>query len=293
MNGEIPVKRAGRSGRWRAISAAVIAFIFLATFLASSLVVIDQTEVGVVKILGKVQDEPLQPGLHVVTPFITEVVRMPTYEKTMEMVGEQHIKALTSEGLPVYFDMAVQYKIDPLKAPEVYSTLKNYEVWMESRIRAHARDIVAQYKAEDLYTEKREFIQSDFERRLDDEFRPYGILITAVLIRNIDLPESVEKAIQAKIEAKQEAERMQFVVQKEELEAERKEVEAQGIARANQIIGESLRNNPEYIQWYYLQVLDDFAKGDASVIVVPVPSSMYPGVAGNATANIPLILPSR
>ena len=293
MNGEIPVKKVGR-GKGKLVALSALLAVFLLVVLASSVVVIDQTEVGVVKVLGKVQDEPLQPGLHFVTPFITEVVRMPTYEKTMEMVGERHIKALTSEGLPVFFDMAVQYKIDPMKAPQVYSTLKNYEVWMESRIRAHARDIVAQYKAEDLYTEKREFIQSDFEKRLDDEFRSYGVLITAVFIRNIDLPESVERAIQAKIEAKQEAERMQFIVQKEELEAKRKEVEAQGIAKANQIIGESLRNNPEYVQWYYLQVLDAFAKSENNaVIVVPVPSSLYPGVSPNATANVPLILPTK
>lgn len=293
MNGEIPVKRVGRK-RGKILALAFIVGVFALLVISSSVVVVDQTEVGVVKVLGRVQDEPLQPGLHFVTPFITEVVRMPTYEKTMEMVGERHIKALTSEGLPVYFDMAVQYKIDPMKAPQVYSTLKNYEVWMESRIRAHARDIVAQYKAEDLYTEKREFIQSDFESRLDEEFRPYGILITAVLIRNIDLPESVEEAIQAKIEAKQEAERMQFIVQKEELEAKRKEVEAQGIARANQIIGESLRNNPEYVQWYYLQVLDEFAKSsNNAVIVVPVPSAFYPGVDRNVSANVPLILPAQ
>ncbi len=276
------------------IAIFTIVFLFFLIILASSIVVIDQTEVGVVKILGKVQDTPLQPGLHIVNPLITEVVRMPTYEKTMELVGEQHIKALTSEGLPVYFDMAIQYKIIPDMAPKVYSTLKNYEVWMESRIRAHARDIVAQYKAEDLYTEKRELIQADFENRLDKEFKPYGILITAVLIRNIDLPESVEKAIQAKIEAKQEAERMQFIVQKEKLEALRKQVEAQGIAKANQIIGQSLRNNPEYIQWYYLQVLDEFAKsGNHAIVIVPVPSEMYPGINPNATASVPLILPEK
>ena len=87
---------------------------------------------------------------------------------------------------------------------------------------------------------------------------------------------------------------MEYVVQREELEAKRKEVEAQDIARANQIIGESLRNNPEYIQWYYLQILDDFAKSENNaVIVVPVPSSMYSGVNRNSSPTIPLILPSK
>ena len=104
--------------------------LFAMIAIASSIVVIDQTEVGVVKVFGVVQPEPLPPGLHFVKPFVTEVVKMPTYEKTLELIGEKHIKALTSEGLPVYFDMAVQYRIDPNKAPEVYSRLKNYEVWM-------------------------------------------------------------------------------------------------------------------------------------------------------------------
>ncbi len=276
---------------WKLIISLILLLIIALSAMASSVVVIDQTEVGVVKILGRVQPEPLKPGLHIVTPFITEVVKMPTYQKTLEMVKERHIKALTSEGLPVYFDMAVQYKIDPNKAPYVYSTLKDYEVWMENRIRAHARDIVAQYKAEDLYSEKRGIIQAEFEKELEKEFRPYGIIVTAVLIRNIDLPETVEKAIQAKIQAKQEAERMQYIVQKEKLEAERKKIEAEGIARANQIIGESLRKNPEYIQWYYLQVLKSFAEShNNAIIIVPAPSNFYPGV--NITQPIyPAILP--
>ncbi len=281
------------SGKIKVGVILTVLAISVLTTMASSVVIIDQTEVGVVKILGKVQPDPLQPGLHFVRPFITEVVRMPTYEKTLELVGEKHIKALTSEGLPVYFDMAVQYKIDPNRAPEVYTTLKNYEVWMENRIRAHARDIVAKYKADDLYTEKREFVQSEFEKRLYEEFEPYGIIITAVLIRNIDLPETVENAIQAKIQAKQEAERMQYIVQKEKLEAERKKVEAEGIAKANQIIGESLRRNPEYVQWYYLQVLKQFAESqNNAIIIVPAPGNFYPGV--NITQPVmPMILPVK
>ena len=274
------------------IGLGIVVLLFILMTTASSVVVIDQTEVGVVKVFGVVQPEPLQPGLHFVKPFITEVVKMPTYEKTLELVGEKHIKALTSEGLPVYLDMAVQYKINPNKAPEVYSKLKDYEVWMENRVRSHARDIIAQYKAEDLYTQMREKVQSEFEKKLDEEFRSYGIIITAVLIRNIDLPESIETAIQAKIQAKQEAERMEYIVQKERLEAERKKVEAEGIAEANKIIGESLRKNPEYLQWYYLQALQKFAEHDNAIIIVPAPSNFYPGV--NLSQPIaPLIIPPK
>jgi regulator of protease activity HflC (stomatin/prohibitin superfamily) len=292
---DVNVGKRGGGKITKLIGLLVVVLLSLLLITTSAVVVIDQTEVGVVKVLGKVQPEPLQPGLHFVKPFITEVIRMPIYEKTLELVGERHIKALTSEGLPVYFDMAIQYKIDPNKAPEVYSTLKNYEVWMENRIRAHVRDIIAYYKAEDLYTENRERIQSEFEKKLDQEFRPYGIIITAVLVRNIDLPESVENAIKAKIQAKQEAERMQYIVQKEKLEAERKKVEAEGIAEANKIIGESLRKNPEYIQWYYLQVLQKFAESqNNAIIIVPVPADkFYPGVNVSQSIAPPLILPTR
>ncbi|WP_236609664.1 prohibitin family protein [Archaeoglobus sulfaticallidus] len=249
----------------------LVLLLFIGAAVAlSSVVVIDSTEVGVVKELGVVKDEELTEGLHIVKPFITEVIRMPIYEKTLEMVGERHIKALTSEGLPVYFDMAVQYKINPTKASDVYKSLKNYEVWMESRIRAHARDMVAQYKAEDLYTEGRTKIQGDFEKKLSEEFEPYGIIITAVLIRNIDLPQSVESAIEAKIQAKQEAERMQFVIQKEELEKQRKIIEAQGIAEANKIIAESITD--EYLAWYWIQNLDKHN----SVIYVPIGENGIP-----------------
>jgi regulator of protease activity HflC (stomatin/prohibitin superfamily) len=166
---------------------------------------------------------------------------------------------------------------------------------MENRIRAHVRDIIAQYKAEDLYTESRTKIQQEFEEKIRKEFEPYGIIVTAVLIRNIDLPPSVEQAIEAKIQAKQEAERMQYVLQKEKLEAERKKVEAQGIAEANKIIGESLRKNPEYIQWYYLQVLQKFAEShNNAIIIVPVPAEkFYPGVNVSQPVAPPLILPSK
>jgi len=179
------------------------------------------------------------------------------------------------------------------KAKRINSFLKYRKMnTKENRIRAKARDIIAQYKAEDLYTEHRSAVQAEFEKEIAAEFEPYGIVITAVLIRNIDLPESVEKAIQAKIQAKQEAERMQFVVQKEKLEAERKKIEAEGIAEANRIIGQSLERNPLYLQWYYLKTLQELeGKAGDKIIIMPVPASMIPGVNITQPANT-MILPT-
>lgn len=237
--------------------------------LPFSIVIIDQTDVGVVKVFGKVNEGELGAGLHFIIPLIMSVDRFPVFEKTIEFADVEDatagtIKALTSEGLSVEFDLAIQYMIDPERADEVYSNLKNYEVWMTSRIRAKVRDLIAEYKAEDLYSEARMEVQRQFERTLIPEFGEYGIIVTAVLIRNIDLPDSIEIAIQMKIEEKQEAERMVFTIQREERERERKIIEADGISKANEIIAESLTTN--YLRWYWIQNLEEHE----SVIYVPI-----------------------
>lgn len=248
----------------------IIAAIVVVVLLFSSIRIIDQTEVGVVRILGKVSENELGPGLNIVVPFITSVIKIPIYEQTVEMKEVDAIKALTSEGLEVTYDLAVQFNIDPTKASSIYSQLKNYQVWMSSRIRSSGRDIIAEYKAEDLYTSKRNEVQSELSRKLSDQFEPYGINMKAILIRNIDLPDSVVQKIEAKISAKQEAEKMEFVIQRESLEADRKVIEAQGIADANKIIANSL--NDRYLTWYWIQNLDKHE----DVIYVPIGDNGMP-----------------
>ncbi|MBU1976184.1 MAG: prohibitin family protein [Nanoarchaeota archaeon] len=244
--------------------------VLVVILLAKSIVIIDQTEVGVVKVLGKVSQNELDAGLHIVAPFITDVVKMPVYEKSIEMAGPDSIKALTNEGLEVVFDLAVQYRIDPAKADNVYSKLKVWEIWMNNRIRSRVRDVIANYKAEDLYTGNREAIQLEIVKSLESGFSEYGIVITAFLIRNIDLPDTVVERIEAKIGAKQEAERMEFVIQKEELERQRKVIEAKGISDANEVIAASL--SERYLYWYWIQNLQNHE----SVYYVPVGDNGLP-----------------
>ncbi|MBN2142157.1 prohibitin family protein [Candidatus Woesearchaeota archaeon] len=264
-----PIKRGGVEMKGRA-QWMVPVIVVVVILLFSSVRIIDQTEVGVVRILGKVSDAELGPGLNIVFPFITSVIKIPVYEQTVEMAGPDSIKALTSEGLEVTYDLAVQFNIDPAKASSIYSQLKNYHVWMSSRIRSAGRDIIAEYKAEDLYTTKRNEVQMELSRKLSEQFEPYGINMKAILIRNIDLPDSVVQKIEAKISAKQEAEKMEFVIQKESLEADRKVIEAQGIADANKIIANSL--NDRYLTWYWIQNLDKHN----DVIYVPVGENGMP-----------------
>jgi regulator of protease activity HflC (stomatin/prohibitin superfamily) len=251
----------------------MIFLIFIAIVgVLASVVIIDQTEVGVVKTFGQVSGT-MTAGMHLIIPFMQEVVRMPTFQKTVDFSGDQRIMALSNEGLDVSFDMAIQYAVDPSMAEKVYTDLKDPEAWMHSRVRAKARDIVASYKVESLYTgADREAVQAKFESELDREFEQYGIVMKAVLIREVKLPDSVVASIQSKISAKQDAERMEFVLQKETKEAERKVIEAGGIADSNKIIAGSITEN--YLRWYWIQHV--VMGANSSIMYVPVGSDGLP-----------------
>jgi len=251
----------------------MIFIIFVVIVMAlASVVIVDQTEVGVVKTFGQVSGT-IGAGMHLIFPFVQEVVRMPTFQKTVDFSGDNRIMALSNEGLDVSFDMAVQYAINPAMAEKVYTDLKDPEAWMHSRVRAKARDIVASYKVESLYTgADREAVQAKFESELDREFEQYGIVMKAVLIREVKLPDSVVASIQSKISAKQDAERMEFVLQKETKEAQRKVIEAGGIADSNQIIAGSITEN--YLRWYWIQHV--VMGANSSIMYVPVGSDGIP-----------------
>jgi regulator of protease activity HflC (stomatin/prohibitin superfamily) len=245
---------------------AGIVMLVVVVLAFSPIVIIDQTEVGVVKTFGQVSGT-MGAGLHLILPFVQEVVRMPTYQKTVDFSGDNKILALSSEGLDVSFDMAIQYAVNPAMAEKVYTDLKDPEAWMHSRVRAKARDIVASYKVESLYTgTERQAVQAMFESELDKEFEQYGIVMKAVLIREVKLPDSVVASIQSKISAKQDAERMDFVLQKESKEAERKVIEAGGIADSNKIIAGSITEN--YLRWYWIQHV--VMGANSSIMYVPV-----------------------
>ena len=178
--------------------------------------IIDQTEVGVLKTFGKVESDPVSPGLHVKLPIIQSVYRMPVYEKTISMtqLNGNAVKALTKEGLPVVIDISIQYKVNPSYAPKIYSEVRNPEQWMTPRVRAKVRNVISTYTVEDLYTDKREEVQQKIQAELSKEFDNKGIIITAALVRNIELPKQVEGAIEAKLKAIQDQEKLVFEVEK-------------------------------------------------------------------------------
>lgn len=242
-----------------------------------AIVTIPAGQVGVVydPFAGGVQEYQLKEGFHFILPWqeVTQYsLRTMTYN--MHEGGDDvSIFGLTNEGLEVMVDLSVVYHVQSNKAWELHKTVGEYytDVLVKPITRTKVRDLIAFYKAEDLYTtDKRVALQASITKKIQDELEPRGIIIESILIRDIVLPTTIKGAIETKLKAEQDAKAMEFVLQKEQKEAERKVVEANGIAQSNKIIAASLSTN--YLTWYWIQSLKD----QNNVIYVPIGQNGLP-----------------
>lgn len=261
------------------IIAAVIAFI------ASCVRIVPPGSVGVQVLFGSVRPEALPEGIHLINPFVElELMSIRTEAYTMSakrwegaVRGDDALVALSSDGLSIRLDVTILYRLDPQKAPEVYRTLGPEYVTKIVRpaARTAIRDETALYAATKIYSEERQKLADTIEAKLKPALKERGIICEEVLLRNVELPRRMQDAINEKLAAEQEAQKMQFLIQKEELEAKRKKVEADGIASANHIIGESLTS--EYLQWYYIKTLEQLVDApNNTVIVLPFDQKLTP-----------------
>lgn len=218
--------------------------------LITSLIQIEPGEVGVQKLFGKVSDRILESGLNIKNPLVKVVpfdVRTQNYtmsgvETEGEQSGDVAIRVLSADGLEVIIDLTVLYKVVPAAAPSILKEIgTDYRnVIVRPICRTKIRDNAVYYDAVALYSSKRDEFQDRIFKGIESDFNSRGLLLEQLLVRNIMLPASVKTAIESKINAEQEAQKMTFVLQKEKQEAERKRVEAQGIADYQKIISLSL-----------------------------------------------------
>ncbi len=271
--------KTGNKARKLIILAVLIIFGLWLFF--ASIVIVEAGETGVYSLFGKVKNEELKSGFHLVIP-IAKVTKMSirTEEYTMSIAQGEGKKAaadaitsLTKEGLSVDLDMTVLYRLNEEKASDVYKELGlNYdEKIIRPSIRTSIRDIIAQYEAKDIYSEKRqEAAQKIMEAlKIDLEFR--GIVVEEVLLRNVALPPNLAQAIQEKLQAEQEAEKYDFILTREKKEKERKIIEAEGQEEAQRIINRSLTTN--YLYYLYINQLKD---REGTIYVPTNPSTGMP-----------------
>lgn len=245
--------------------------------LTACVIQIDAGHVGVKKLFGKVQSDVLTSGLHLISPLIeVEKMDIRTQNYTMSGVndegdkaGDDAIKVLTSDGLEVTIDLTVLYKVLPFEAPKlVRETGLDYtDKIVRPLTRTKIRDNAVYYEAISLYSTRRDEFQQRIFTSIDADFKKRGLILEQLLVRNITLPLSVRTTIEQKISAEQEAQKMQFILAKERQEAERKRVEAQGIADYQRIINTGLTD--KQLQYEGIKAQLELAKSaNAKVIIM-------------------------
>ncbi len=237
---------------------------------------IDAGEVGVKKLFGSIQPEVLQSGLHFVNPLL-DITRIDvkTQNYTMSGVndegqksGDDAIKVLTSDGLEVTIDLTVLYRVVGADAPKLLrETGDDYtDKIVRPLTRTKIRDNAVYYQAVDLFAGKRDEFQIRIYKSIEEDFRKRGLMLEQLLVRNITLPNSVKASIESKINAEQEAKKMEFVLQKEKQEAERKRVEAQGIADYQRIINTGLTD--QQLQYEQVKAMKELALSQNAKVIV-------------------------
>lgn len=253
------------------------AIVILIGIITSCIIQIDAGEVGVKKLFGKVQNDVLGSGLHFINPLLdVEKMDVKTQNYTMSGVhdegqksGDDAIRALTADGLEVIIDLTVLYRVLPTDAPRI---LRETGLDFTTKVvrpvtRTKIRDNAVYYDAVALYSSKRDEFQARIFKSIETDFKNRGLVLEQLLVRNITLPAMVKTAIEQKITAEQDAQKMQFVLAKERQEAERKRVEAQGISDYQRIISESLTDRQ--LQYEQIKAMKDLAaSGNAKMVIM-------------------------
>jgi len=268
----------------RPVGLVAIALAFVVVALGS-FVTVDAGQLGVKVFFGRVESDVLENGFHVINP-LTEVVMMDgrTQAYTMsgkinegQVQGDDAISVLSGDGLTLKLEVTVQYHLTPSTAPQVYKSLANdyVERVVRPETRAALRDAAVGFQATDLYSVRRGEFVNTVKEKLTRAFNTRGIALENVLLRDVVLPDKVRAAIDEKIAAEQEAQKMQYVLQREKQEAERKRVEAAGISDAQTIIAGSLTN--QYLQYNYISTLRELVKSNnATFVITPFDQKLTP-----------------
>lgn len=237
--------------------------VFGLLLLSQCFTVIPAGHVGVVDFFGVVSDNTLKSGINFVNP-LARVIKFSV--KTQEIKEDMDVPS--KEGLTVGLEISVLFHLNPEKAAMVYKTIgENYaQIILIPNFRSVCRGVTASYEAKALYTSEREQLAQIIKEELQKNVGPRGITIESTPLRKVVLPEGLSKAIEAKLQAEQESQRMQFVLQKEEQEAQRKRIEARGIADFQDIVTRGI--SEPLLRWKGIEATEKLANSPNAKIVI-------------------------
>jgi prohibitin 1 len=264
---------AGR-GMLRLIGLGIAAFL-LVILAFSSVTRVGTGHIGVLTLFGRVTGERLAEGMHLINPLKTNN-EMSIQTQTLK----ESANVPSSEGLMISLDTSLIYHLNPDRAADVFQkTGADYEnVVVEPTLRSAIREATASHSANALYTGEREEVAQKIQAQLTEQLTKRGLVVESVLLRDIQLPATLKAAIEAKQQAEQESLAMNFRLQKETQEAQRKRIEAAGVRDFQQIVAQGI--TPSLLEWKGIEATEVLAKSPNSKIVV----------IGNPKNGLPLIL---
>ncbi len=266
----------GSSGTLLRLIGLGIAAFLLVILLFSSITRVGTGHVGVLTLFGKVQSgETLGEGIHFINPLKTNN-ELSIQTQTLK----ESASVPSSEGLMMSLDTSLIYHLNPDRAAEVFQRIgADYEnVVVEPTLRSAIREATASHTANALYTGEREMVAKQIYDQVSTQLKERGLTVENVLLRDIQLPTALKAAIEAKQQAEQESLAMNFRLQKETQEAQRKRIEAAGVRDFQQIVAQGI--TPSLLEWKGIEATENLAKSPNSKVVV----------IGNSKNGLPLIL---
>ncbi len=241
----------------------IFVFVFIAA-VASSCVIVKPGEVGVRQFLGRLKGNPASPGPTIINPLTTTLVKIPTRTVNKEI----KLNLPSKEGLNVSAEISILYHVKEEKALDIINEVgANFErVLILSTFRSASADVCARFYAKDMHSGKRAEIEKEIKEQMVKLLENRGFVIEAVLLKSITLPPGLYAAIEAKLRSEQQAQQMEFVLQREKKEAERKRIEAEGIRDAQRIIKEGITEGN--IEWRSLEVLREISTSPNAKLII-------------------------
>jgi prohibitin 1 len=258
---------------WK-VAAAILVLILL----YASIAYVPAGHVGVLTLFGRVTGDILPEGTHPVNPFKVNTVLS---TRTQEL--KETATVPSTEGLIMTLDTSLLFRLDKDKAAEVIRTIgpEYIAIVVEPNLRSAIRAVTAAHSANALYTGAREEVAVKIQEELGRILAPRGVIVESVLLRDVQLPAMLKASIEAKQQAEQDALRMSFILQKEKQEAERKRIEAQGIADFQKIVAQGI--STQLLEWKGIEATEKLANSTNTKVVI----------IGNPKNGLPLVLEPR
>jgi prohibitin 1 len=273
-------KVAEKNPAYRGLSAIAMVAMFGFSLLAigQCFTIVPAGNVGVVDVFGVVSENTLKSGINPVNPFarvVTFSVQTTEHKESMQV--------LSREGLTIGLEISVLFRLEPDSAGSVYRKIGTdyIEVVLVPQFRSISRAVTASFQASALYSTEREKLGSTIQAELSVALKPRGIFVETTPLRNVALPTQLTEAIEQKQRAEQESQRMEFILTKEKQEADRKRIEAKGIADFQTIVAQGI--SEQLLRWKGVEATEKLAMSPNTKVII----------VGSGKDGLPVILDTK